>query len=314
MGQGKVDMARFDYLEARTLRQAISLGQRYGLRARFVAGSTDFLIRWRQGVWQPEYVINIQHISSLSRVSYNSRDGLRLGSLVTVQTLESHPIIRRRYPALSASAASFAGVQVRNLATVGGNVCNASPAGDTLPALLAFEASCRIAGPGGERWLPLDQFFTGPGQTALEPGEVLAELRLPPPLPDTGSLYIKHSPRGGMDIATLGVASVVSLQEQGSVFGDVKIALGAVAPTPIRAYTAEEMLRGRAITPELIGAAAAEAESRVTPIDDLRGSALHRKSMVRVLTQRTLERAVDMARKVPMPFELQRSLAVQAVF
>ena len=111
-------MARFDYLEARTLRQAISLGQRYAQRARFVAGSTDFLIRWRQGVWQPEYVINIQHISNLSRVSYNSRDGLRLGSLVTVQTLESHPIIRRRYPALSAAAASFAGVQVRNLATV----------------------------------------------------------------------------------------------------------------------------------------------------------------------------------------------------
>ena len=306
-------MARFEYLEARSLRQAISLAQRHGGQARIVAGSTDFLVRWRQGTWQPQYVINIQRISPLRRVSYSGRNGLRLGALVTVATLEGHPLIRQHYPALSAAASSFAGVQVRNLATVGGNICNASPAGDTLPALLAFDAQCRIVGPEGERWSPLEQFFTGPGGTVLRTGEVLAELRLPPPPDQSGSLYIKHSPRGAMDISTVGVASIVSLQDQGQVCRDVKIAMGAVAPTPIRAHAAEAMLRGHAITPELIEAAAMKAQDQASPIDDVRGSAGHRKVIVGVLTRRTLERAVEMARQGSMPFELQRRLAVQAV-
>ncbi len=307
-------MARFEYLEARTLRQAIALCQRHGGQARLVAGSTDFLVRWRLGNWRPQYVINIQRIASLGRVSYSARNGLRLGALVTVETLENHPVIRRRYPALAAAAASFAGVQVRNLATVGGNVCNASPSGDTLPALLAFDAQCRIAGPNGERWAPLDQFFTGPGATILQAGEILAELRLPPPQAGSGSLYIKHSPRGAMDIATVGVASMVSLEDQGRSCHEVRIALAAVAPTPIRAYAAEDMLRGRPITPELIEAAAREAQNRATPIDDIRGSASHRRAIVGVLTKRTLERAVEMAQQGSLPFSLQRSLAVQAVF
>ena len=307
-------MARFEYLEARTLRQAISLCQRHGNQARLVAGSTDFLVRSRMGSWRPQYVINIQRVSSLQRVSYSARNGLRLGALVTVETLQNHPVVRRRYPALAAAAATFAGVQVRNLATVGGNVCNASPSGDTLPALLAFDAQCRIAGPNGERFAPLDQFFTGPGATILQAGEILAELRLPPPQANSGSLYIKHSPRGAMDIATVGIASVVSLEDRGRTFRQVRIALGAVAPTPIRAHAAEDVLRGRPITTELIEAAAQAAQESATPIDDVRGSAAHRKAIVGVLTKRTLERAVEMARQGSIPFPLQRSLAVQAAF
>ena len=307
-------MARFEYLEARTLRQAVSLCQRHGGQARQVAGSTDFLVRWRLGSWRPQYVINIQRIASLGRVSYTARNGLRLGALVTVATLENDPIIRRRYPALAVAAASFAGVQVRNLATVGGNVCNASPSGDTLPALLAFDAQCKIVGPDGERWVPLDEFFTGPGQTVLQRAEILTEVRLPPPLPNTGSLYIKHSPRGAMDIATLGVASVISLEGSGRVCRNVRIGLGAVAPTPIRATSAESLLWGREITPELITSAAQAAKTDAKPIDDVRGTAEHRQDMVEVLTQRTLERALDMARGNPMPFEMQRDLAVQVAF
>ena len=307
-------MARFDYLEARTLRQALSLWQRHGPNVRFVAGSTDFLIRWRMGNWTPDYVVNIQHIPTLSRVSFSRRNGLRLGALTTVQTIEDHPAVRRYYPALAASAASFAGVQVRNLATVGGNICNASPAGDTLPALLAFDAQCRAVGPDGERWVPLDQFFTAPGQTVLAPGELLAELRLPAPPANSGSLYIKHSPRGAMDIATVGVASVISLENGGKTCGNVRIGLGAVAPTPVRAYTAEDLLRGNEITPELLDAAAREAQDKVTPITDVRGSASYRKEMVGVLTQRTLENALKMARNASVAFEMQRRLAVQAAF
>ncbi|MBM3942258.1 MAG: xanthine dehydrogenase family protein subunit M [SAR202 cluster bacterium] len=307
-------MPRFEYLEPHTLRQAVSMLQQHGSHARIVAGSTDFLVRWRTGVWKPQYVVNLQHVPGLDRLSYSPRNGLRLGALVRVRALETSPVVRQRYPALAAAAASFAGVQVRNLATVGGNVCNASPAGDTLPSLLAFDAQCRIVGPQGERWLPLEQFFLGPGRTALQPAEILAELRLPPPLPNTGSLYIKHSPRGAMDISYVGVASVVSLQDRGRVCRDAKIALGAVAPTPIRAASAEAMLRGQTITPELLKRVAAEAQRLARPIDDVRATGAYRKDIVAVLTQRTLERAIEMARGAEMPFEVQRRLAVQAAF
>lgn len=307
-------MARFEYLEPHTLRQAISLLQRYGDQARVVAGSTDFLVRWRTGAWRPQYVVNIQHIPGLDRMSYSTRTGLRLGALVTLQTLETHPVVREKYPALATGATSFAGVQVRNLATVGGNVCNASPAGDTLPALLAFETQCKVVGPEGERWIPLDQFFKGPGNTALQAAEILTELRLPPPASNFGSLYIKHSPRGAMDIAAIGVASVVALGERGQVCEDVKIALGAVAPIPLRAYSAEEILRGQTITPELVRSAAQEAQSLATPIDDVRATTAYRKAIVAVLVQRTLERSIEMARTPSVPFELQRRLAIQTAF
>ena len=306
-------MSRFEYLEARTLRQALATLNRYGEEARIVAGATDFLIRWRQGTWNPGYVVNIKRIPSLDRVSFSRRNGLRLGSLATVRTLETHPLIRRHYPALSAAAATFAGVQVRNLATVGGNVCNASPAGDTLPALLALGTQCRIVSPEGERWLPLDQFFVAPGRSALKHGEILTELRLPPPPPNTGSLYIKDSPRSAMDIAAVGVASVVSLDRAGQVFQEVKIALGAVGPTPSEAKAAAAMLTGKQVTPEVIEEAARVAVSEARPIDDIRATAAHRKAIVEPLTRRTLHYAVQIARNTDIPFEAQRDLAVEAV-
>ena len=307
-------MLRFDFLEARNVRQAISLLERHGEDARLVAGSTDFLVRWRQGCWRPSHVVNLKGISSLSRVSYSSGNGLRLGTLATVQAIESHPQVRRRYQALAAGATSFAGVQVRNLATVGGNLCNASPAGDTLPALLAFDAQCTIAGSAGNRSLPLTEFFKGPGRTALEPGEILTELTLPTPLPNTGSLYIKHSPRGAMDIATVGIASVISLEGDSRTCRDARIALGAVGPIPFRAKAAEEFLKGKALTQESLAEAASLAQEAATPIDDVRGTAAYREAMVGALTQRTLQYALRIAGGQAMPFEELRRLAVQTAF
>ena len=307
-------MRRFEYLEARTLRQAIGMLQRYGGQARVVAGSTDFLVRWRAGFWHPDYVVNIQRVPGLSRVTYSRGRGLRLGALITIQTLEQHPAIRRHYPALAAAAASFAGVQVRNLATVGGNICNASPSGDTLPALLAYGAECRLSGPDGHRQAGLDQLFTGPGQTVLSHDEVLTEITLPPPAPGTGSLYIKHSPRGAMDIATVGVASVVTVDRRSGVCADARIALGAVAPTPLRAHAAEELLRGKQPNAELLQAAAEMAMSQSSPIDDVRGTAAYRREMVGVLTRRTLERAAAAAAGSPLPYEDHRRFAIQSAF
>lgn len=307
-------MRRFEYLEPHTLRQAIGMLQRHGQRARIVAGSTDFLVRWRAGFWHPDYVVNIQHIPGMSRVAYGPRNGLRLGALVTIQTLEQHPAIRQHYPALAAAAASFAGVQVRNLATVGGNICNASPSGDTLPALMAYGAECRLSCPDGVRSVPLDQLFRGPGQTVLAQDEILTEIRLPPPGRGTGSLYIKHSPRGAMDIATVGVASLITVDQRTGQCVDARIALGAVAPTPLRAYSAEELLKGRGVNADLLDQAASAAMAQASPIDDVRGTAHYRREIVGVLTRRTLEHAAATATGEPLTYEDHRRYAIQTAF
>lgn len=304
-------MARFDYLEPHSLAEALQMLSEYGDRARPVAGSTDFLVRWRTGVWQPDAVVCMQHIPGLDGIDWNDDDGLSIGALATVQAVEQHPVVRWRYPALAAGATAFAGIQVRNLATVAGNVCNASPAGDTLPALLAYDARCRIAGPGGERWLPLDEVFVGPGRTALDAGEIMTELRLPPPRPHSGGLYIKHSPRGAMDISAVGVAAVVSLAAAGTC-ARVRIALGAVAPTPARAYGAEGRLVGQQPSAANIADAARIAGQSANPISDVRSGAQYRREMVRVLTQRTLSYAAAAAGGDAAPdFNEIRRLALQ---
>ena len=304
-------MNRFDYREARTIDEAVeTLSRDDG--GRIVAGATDVLIRWRQGVWQPRYVLNIKRIAGLDGVQYDPAKGLRLGALTKVRTLEQHPLIRQHYPALAQAAAAFAGVQIRNLATVGGNVCNASPAGDTLPALLAYDAVCHIVGPDSARVAPLAEFFQGPSQTALQSAELLVELRLPPPPPRTGALYIKHSPRHSMDIATVGVAAVVSLEN--GVCRQVRMALGAVAPTVIRAAEAEALLTGQAPEAARLQQAAQAAEAAARPIDDIRGAAAHRRAVVAPLAQRTLTYAAQMAQGAELPFETQRGLAVEALF
>ena len=305
-------MARFDYLEPQSLDDALQMLAEHGPRARLVAGSTDFLVRWRTGAWQPDAVICIRHLPGLNAIQWNDDDGLTIGALATVADLEQSAIVRRRYPALAAAAAAFAGAQVRNLATVVGNVCNASPAGDTLPALLAYDAQCRIAGPGGERRLPLSEVFLAPGRTALDAGEIMTELRLPPPLPKSGGLYIKHSPRGAMDISAVGVAAVVSLDDNGAC-ARVRIALGAVAPTPARAYGAEGRLTGQPPDAASIADAARLAAQSASPISDVRSGADYRRQMARVLTERTLRHAAvtagDAAAAPDFP-ELRR-LAVQ---
>ena len=306
-------MNRFAYREARTVQEAVDM-MRQEEGARIVAGATDVLIRWRQGVWKPRYVLNIKRIAGLDEVSYSPDSGLSLGALVTIRTLERHALIQAHYPALAQAATAFAGVQIRNLATVGGNVCNASPAGDTLPALLAYGAECRMVGAAGERLVPLEQFCLGPGQTALQPAELLVALRLPPPPPRAGALYIKHSPRSTMDIATVGVASVVALADQSGVCQEVRIALGAVAPTVIRATVAEDLLRGQSIDAARLQQVAQAATQAARPLDDIRGSAAHRRAVIAPLVQRTLHYAVQMARGEQVPFQMQRGLAVEAIF
>ncbi len=302
-------MARFEYLEPHSLDEALRMLSEQGARARLVAGSTDFLVRWRSGLWRPGVVVCMRHVPGLNYLRWNPDDGLSIGAMATVQDIEQNAHVRRHYPALAAGAAAFAGVQVRNLATVAGNVCNASPAGDTLPALLACNAQCLIISLTGQRWLPLNELFIGPGQTALCPGEILTELRLPAPAPNTGGLYIKHSPRGAMDISAVGVASVVSLDPDGNC-ASVRIALGAVAPTPIRAYGAEGRLVGQQPTSANLAEAARLSAQAASPITDVRSGADYRRQIARVLAQRTLRHAVATAGSPPAFTDIRR-LAVQ---
>lgn len=306
-------MNRFAYRDVQTVQEAVDL-LRQEEGGRIIAGSTDVLMRWRLGVWTPQYVLNIKRIPGLDAISYSPDTGLSLGALATIRTLERHPLIQEHYPALAQAATAFAGVQIRNLATIGGNVCNASPAGDTLPALLAYGAQCRVVGPQGERTLALADLLLGPGRTALQPAEVLVALRLPPPPPRTGGLYIKHSPRSTMDIATVGVASVVSLAAQGNVCQDVRITLGAVAPTVVRATAAEALLRGQPLEAARLQQAAAAAGQAAQPLDDIRGSAAHRRLVLAPLVLRSLAYAVQMAQGEQLPFARQRALAVEAAF
>jgi carbon-monoxide dehydrogenase medium subunit len=279
-------MRRFEYYEPTTLGEASALLARFGARAQPLAGGTDLLVELKEQLRRAECVVNIKRIPGIDALSYDAREGLRIGALVTAREVELSSVVLEKYSSLAQAARELGSIQVRNRATIVGNVCRASPSADTLPPLIADSAQVRVFGSKGERAVPLEDFFTGPGKTVLASGELVIELVLPPPAPRTGKAYIKHGRRKAMELATVGVA--VSLGSS-----DLRIVLGAVAPTPIRARKAEELLRGRTIDEKLIAQAADLAESESRPISNVRASAEYRRDMVRVLTRRALQQALD---------------------
>lgn len=279
----------FTYLAPTTLHEAVGLLTEYGQQARVLAGGTDLLLRLKAGQWRPRYVVNIKRIPGLDEISFDPARGLRLGTLVTAAALARSAVVRAHYPALTQGAGVMASVQIRNLATVGGNLCNAAPSADLAPPLMALDGEAVIVGPQGRRRLSLDAFFRGPGQTALAPGELLVAVEAPPPPPGSAAVYLKNSPRRAMDIAVVGVAVAITRSPGSDLHcEDIRIVLGAVAPTPLRARQAEALLRGREITEENIAQAARTAAQEARPIDDVRGSAWYRRRMVEVLTRRGL--------------------------
>jgi carbon-monoxide dehydrogenase medium subunit len=238
-------------------------------------------------------VIDLSGVSELKRLETRSGE-LRIGPSVTARELELAPEVQSSYRALAEGAALVGSVQVRNLATLGGNVCNAAPSADMAPPLLALDAQAVIGGPNGTRQLPFDQFFVGVRQTALEPNELLVEIVVPAPSARSGGHYLRHTPRRELDIAVVGVASQLTLAEDGTCT-KARIALASVAPTPLRALAAEAALEGQAVHPEAIARAADLAVEAARPISDQRGSAEFRRHLVRVLTRRTLQRALERA-------------------
>ena len=284
-------MKPFEYFSPTTLAETVSLLSQYDGDARALAGGTDLLIRMKRKQWTPRAVVSLRRVPGLRDISLASRGELRLGAAVTLTDLIRSPIIREHYPVLAKTASKMAGVQVRNLATVGGNLCNASPAADTAPPLIALNARAVIVGKNGERVVPLDEFFIGVGKSALAPDEMLREIIVPRQDESMRASYVKLEHREAMDIAIVSVG--VWLKSQQSAVNsqqceDVRIVLGAVAPTPVRAKRAEEILRGKALTEERIHEAARVAVTEAQPIDDVRGSAWYRREMVELLTRRQL--------------------------
>jgi carbon-monoxide dehydrogenase medium subunit len=265
----------------------------HGAGARTVAGGTDLLPQMKNGVVKPAVVIDLSGIAQLRGVASANGSGLRVGACATARELERHADVRTRYPSLADGAALVGSVQVRNLATVGGNLCNAAPSADMAPPLMALEAEAVIAGPKGERRVPLSAFFKGVRQTVLGADELLVALVVPAPGTGSGGSYIRHTPRRELDIAVVGVASQVTVQNGRCV--KARIALASVAPTPVMAEAAQQALEGQALTPELIERAAGLAVEAAKPISDQRGSAEFRRHLVRVLTRRTLTAALARA-------------------
>jgi carbon-monoxide dehydrogenase medium subunit len=287
-------MRRFEYHEPANLDEASALLVRYGAEASLLAGGTDLLVEIKEHLRWPKHVVNVKRIAGLGALEYDERSGLRFGALVTARAIETSPVVLARYPGLAQAARELGSIQVRYRATVVGNICRASPSADTLPPLIADGASVRIHGRSGGRTIALEDFFTGPGKTVLAPGELVTEVVVPAPAPRTGKHYIKHGRRKAMELATVGVAVALTLEREAC--REIRIALGAVAPTPIRARAAEDALRGRPLDDAAIDAAARIAMGECRPISNVRGSAEYRREMVGVLTARAIARAREAVR------------------
>ncbi len=288
-----LQLPEFEIHAPATLAEACSLLARFGDDAQVLAGGTDLLVKMKLRRLVPSHLVNIKHIPGLTQINHDD-DGLHLGALVTIRAIKDSPVIAHKWPMLRSAAGKLGTSQVRNLATLGGNLGNASPSAETAAVLVVHEASVRCVGAGGERTIPLGQFFVAPGQTALAPGEIITAVDIPPAPPRSGWSYRKHSLRR-MEIA-IAAAAVLVIRE-GDCLAEARIGLGAVAPTPFRASKAEAFIRGRMLTAqalpvEVLEQAAEIAAQEASPIDDIRGRTDYRKRVVRMLVRDGLEQAV----------------------
>lgn len=281
-----------EIFQPKSLKEASALVKEKGPGGRFLAGGTDLLIAVKEKGLKPKYVVDLKRIPGLTGIHQESDGSVTIGALATMREVEISPIVLKKYPFLARSAAEVGSVQIRNRATIGGNMANATPSADVAPALVALEAKARIAGLNGERTIPLEELFRGPGQTVLTPEEILTAIVIPPVSESLRGDYIKFSPREMMDLAYVGVAVALVMNDDGKKCRSARIALGAVSPTPMRARRAEALLENQTITEELAEKAGAEAAAESKPISDVRSSADYRREMVRVNTKRALLNAV----------------------
>ena len=276
-----------EYFEPKSISEALSVLVKHGAEAKVIAGGTDVMvdIKFKE---EPGSLVNIKKLPGLGGIKENG-GSLRIGALATIRDLETNALVREKLPVLWEASHQFASLQVRNTATIGGNICRASPSGETLAPLLVLEATGQCAFSDGEKSQPFTSFFQGPGKSVLGAKGLLTEIDVPYPAAGSKSVYLKHAVRGAMDIAMVGVAVLITPDPGKNNMQDVRIGLGAVAPTPIRAPKTEALLRGKPLTAALLKEAAALAASESSPISDQRSSGEYRRWIVEALTRRGLE-------------------------
>ena len=289
-------MKALGYACPETLEEAVALMAEYDGRARPLAGGTDIIVQVREGHRDLDLMVDVKRIPQLRQLTHDSAEGLVLGAAVPCCEFYENARVAFLYPGLVDAAELVGGTAIQNRASFGGNLCNSSPAADTIPTLIAHEAVCVIAGPGGRREVPVESFCTGPGRNVLGRGELLVSLRIPTPGPNAGAHYLRFIPRNEMDIAVVGAGSAVVLNDAGDTFVSGRVGLGAVAPTPLLVEEAGEVLSGSPVSNAVIDQAAAAASRAARPISDMRGTIEQRKHLSGVLTRRTLVKAVARAR------------------
>ena len=291
-------MRKFTYLAPKTIDEAISLHESYGDRAKYIAGGTDVLVKIKEGKLAPDYLISLKNMIDQERPYLNHETGeLFIGAFITHRSIEKSSVIQLNYPILHDAVKNIGSVQIRNVATIGGNLVNAVPSADGAIPLIALDGKAHIYGTKGHRSVDLRRFFLGPGQCDLERGEILLEIIIPPPLPRSSGAYMKHGRREAMELPMLGVGVVLGLEENMTTCARARICLGVAAPTPLRCLEAEKYLVGKTIDENSLAEAGriAGEESRVR--DSIRGLAWYRREMVGVLVKRMGLKALDRARE-----------------
>jgi len=286
-------MIGFEYYAPHFLEEALSLLDNWREKAKVLAGGTDLIAQMKNGRARPAVIVDAKNIPELNRLEWDDGKSLYLGAAVPLSKIITFPPVMEKFGILYQACSIIGSMQLRNRGTVGGNICNAAPSADSAPPLLCLGAKAIVARLGGNRIVSLDSFFHGPGQTALAPNELLLGIEVSAPPTRSSGCYLRHTPRQDMDIAVVGVASFLVTSTQKNLCQEARIALGAVAPTPIRVSQAESILAGKVLTEEAIEEAAERAAEAAHPISDMRGSAGYRKEIVKVLTRRTLKKALE---------------------
>lgn len=282
---------KFEYFSPTSLPEVFELLGRYGPRAKLIAGGTDLIVQMKEKRIAPEVIINLLGVPELGHVE-RCDSGIRIGATVKLSAVESSLSLNKEWKVLASSAHKIGSPQVRNRGTIGGNLCNASPAADTAPSLLVMEATVTLAGKKGERNLPLESFFTGPGQTMLGSDEILKEITIPTIPQNSFGAYLKLGRRKSMDLALVSVVVLLTFNQNKETCERARIALGSVAPTPLRARETEKMLEGKRLDERLIREAGQCAEKECRPISDVRSTATYRKKMINVLVRRAILQAL----------------------
>jgi aerobic carbon-monoxide dehydrogenase medium subunit len=286
-------MAKFTYFEPADLAEALTLLKNYGEEARIIAGGQSLLILLRQGLIRPQVLISLHRIPALREIKFEERQ-VSLGAMATQRQISSDDRIRSALPALAEAASKVGSIHVQNLGTVGGNISHAEPNGDSAPALISLGACVLAASHRGERTIPLDDFFRGPFENALEPDDMVARLHVPLPIDGASSVYVKHVQRA-VDRATVGIGVQLTIDAAG-VCADARIGVGGAAPSPFRAVRAEAVLRGEKISDGLMDAVAAEVSSMCDPLADSHGPAEYKRKMAGVFVKRALRALVAQKR------------------